>query len=62
MEHSGSVSEPTNFDQENPGSNPVLIHCSRPLKLTNEYLTIDSGGYLCTNTFRVLIAAWLETP
>ena len=26
----------------------------------NEYMAIDSGGYLCTNSFRALIAAWLD--
>ena len=27
----------------------------------NEYLDIDSGGYLCTNSLHTLIAAWLDT-
>ena len=26
----------------------------------NEYLAIDSGGYLCTGSLHVLIAAWLD--
>ena len=25
-----------------------------------EYLSIDSGGYVCTNSLRVLVAAWLD--
>ena len=26
----------------------------------NEYLAVDSGGYLCMNSIRALIAAWLN--
>ena len=26
----------------------------------NEYLAVDSGGYLCTNSLCALIAAWLR--
>ena len=26
----------------------------------NEYLAIDSGGYLCTSSLSALIAAWLD--
>ena len=26
----------------------------------NEYLAVDSGGYLCTNSICALIAAWLR--
>ena len=38
------------------------IHCSSSLSYMNEYLTTDSGGYLCMNTLRALIAAWLDFP
>ena len=31
-----------------------------PVYLVHEYMAIDSGGYLCTNILRALIAAWLE--
>ena len=34
--------------------------CSSSLSCINEYLAIDSGGYLCTNSFLTLIAAWLK--
>ena len=27
----------------------------------NEYLAIASGGYLYTNSFRALIAVWMDT-
>ena len=27
----------------------------------NKYLVIDIGGYLCTNSLRTVIAAWLNT-
>ena len=63
-----SANLPTVLD---PCSNPVLptqtlgivftLHCSRSLTYMNEYLAIDSGGYLCTISFRELIAAWLDT-
>ena len=26
----------------------------------NEYLAIDSGGYMCANNFCILIAVWLD--
>ena len=26
----------------------------------NEYLVIDSGGYLCTNNLHAIIAVWLD--
>ena len=56
---------------ENPDSNTVLSHveswitsftprsCSS-LCGTNEYMTIDRGGYVSTGIFRALIAAWLD--
>ena len=28
----------------------------------NEYLAIDSGGYVCMNSFCALIATWLIAP
>ena len=34
--------------------------CSSSLNCMNEYLAIDSGDYLCTSSFRELIAAWLN--
>jgi len=39
----------------------VDSHYTAPvLSCTNEYLAIDNGGYLCMNSLRVLIAAWLD--
>ena len=36
------------------------LHCSSSLTCMNVYMTIDSGGYLCTNSLCVLIASWLD--
>ena len=39
----------------------ITSHCSSSLSCMNEYLAIDSGGYLCMNNLRALIAAWLDS-
>ena len=36
------------------------LRCSSSLSSRDEYLVIDSGGYLCTNSLRALVAAWLD--
>ena len=38
----------------------VTLRCSSSLSCMNEYLAIDSGGYLCVNSPHALIAKWLE--
>ena len=43
-----------------PGAGFFTLYCSNSLSCTNEYLVIDSGGYLCTESLRALIAAWLD--
>ena len=51
----------------NPGSNPVLrcrtlgksFYVPRLIQLY-DYLTIDRGGYLCTNSFNAVCAVWLS--
>ena len=39
-----------------------ILHCSSSLSCINEYLAIDTGGYLCTNSLRALIAACWRRP
>ena len=41
-------------------TNSFIPHCSSSRSCINEYLAVDRGGYLCANTFRTLIAAWLN--
>jgi len=36
-----------------------ILYCSSSLSCMNECIAIYSGGYLCTNSFRALITAWL---
>ena len=43
-----------------PGAILFTLHCSSSLRCMNEYLAIDSGGYLCTNTLQALVAPWLD--
>ena len=38
---------------------PFILHCSSSVRCMNEYLAIDSGGYFCTKSLCILIAAWL---
>ena len=35
------------------------LRCSSSLSCTNEYLAIDSGGYLCTSVLTALPMQWL---
>ena len=55
--------------EANVGLNPVLLsnigrvftlHCSGSRSWVNEYLAIDIGGYLYTNSLCELIAVWLD--
>ena len=43
-----------------PWAGVFTIHCSSSLSCMNVYMTIDSGGYLCANSLRALIAEWLD--
>ena len=36
-----------------------LVYCSSSFSCMNEYLAIDSSGYLSANSLRASIAAWL---
>ena len=68
--HSGTVRQFSTFNKDNPSLNPALpfqtadkfftLHCFNSHCCTNEYLAIDSGGYLCTNSLRASVAAWLD--
>ena len=42
------------------GTSCFTLHCSTSISCINKYQTIDRGGYLYTNRFRALIAAWLD--
>ena len=50
---------------QTPVSNPVrppqiMGKFFHSLSCTNEFLAIDSGGYVCRNNLRASIAAWLD--
>ena len=58
-------------DYENPGSNPEMwfenlgqvvftVHCSSSLSCINEYLTIDSGGYMYEHPSHINCSIWLN--
>ena len=53
----GAVARASDSQLTKPGSNP---HCFSSRSCINEYLTIDSDGYVCTNGLCALIAAWLN--
>ena len=70
VERSGSGVELRTLDYENPGSNPgcgvktlgkffhsTLLQFTRCL---NEYLTIDSGGYVYEQPSRINCSIWLD--
>ena len=71
LEHSGSGVELRTLDYENPGSNPgcsvktlgKFFH-STLLQFTqlniNEYLAIDSGGYVYEQPSRINCSIWLD--
>ena len=68
VECNGSGVELQTLDYENPGSNPVLkpwasfytLHCSSSLSCINEYLTIDSGGYVYEEPSSINCSIWLD--
>ena len=70
VERSGSGVELRTLDYENPGSNPgcgvktlgkfFTLHCSSSLSCLNEYLTIDSGGYVYEQPSRINCSIWLD--
>ena len=73
VEHSGPEVELRTLDYENPGSNPgcgvktlgKFFHfISTLLQFTqlniNEYLAIDSGGYVYDQPSRINCSIWLD--
>ena len=67
VERSGSGVELRTLDNENPGSN--LVHLRQVFSLhivpsslscTNEYLAIDSGGYVYEQPSRINCSVWLD--
>ena len=71
IERKDSGVELRTLDYENPGSNPALryknvgqvfftLHCSSSLSCINEYLTIDSGGYVYEQPSRINCSIWLD--
>ena len=44
-----------------PWTSSFTLHCSNSLTYMNDYLAIDSGEYLWTNSLCRLIAMWLGT-
>ena len=68
VERHGSRVELQTLDYENPGSNPVLkpwasfftLHCSTSRSCINEYLVIDSGGYVYEQPLRNNCSIWLD--
>ena len=43
-----------------PWASVSTLHCSSSIRCMNEYLVIDIGAYLFTNSLRALIAGWLS--
>ena len=70
VERSGSGVELRTLNYENPGSNPgcgvktwgkcFTLHCSSSLSRINEYLAIDSGGYVYEQLSRIICSIWLD--
>ena len=65
VERSGSGVELRTLDYENPGSRVpwasfFTLHCSSSLSCLNEYLTIDSGGYVYEQSSRINCSIWLD--
>ena len=50
----------TRIPVSNLGQVIYILHYCSSLSCMNEYLAIDSGGYLCTNCLRALFTAWLN--
>ena len=50
----------TRIPLSNLGQVIFILHYCSSLSCMNEYLAIDSGGYLCTNCLRALFTAWLN--
>ena len=69
IKRNGSGVELRTLDYENPSSNPVLLkpwasvftlHCSSSLSCINQYLAIDSGGYVYEQPSRINCSKWLD--
>ena len=43
-----------------PWGSFFTLHCSSPLSCINEYLTIDSGGYVYEQPSRINCSIWLD--
>ena len=70
VERNGSGVELRTLDYENPGSNPgcgvktvgtfFTLHCFSSLSYINEYLGIDSGGYVYDQPSSINCSIWLD--
>ena len=70
VKRNGTGVELQTLDYENPGSNPdcgvktlgkfFTLHCSSSLSCINEYLVIDSGGYVYEQPSRINCSIWLD--
>ena len=43
-----------------PSANLFTLHCSSSLSWINEYLSIDSGGYVYEQHSRINCSIWLD--
>ena len=43
-----------------PRASFFTLHCSSSLSCINEYLAIDSGGYVCEQPSRINCSIWLD--
>ena len=53
--HTGVI-WPRGDNMSKPWASVFILHCSSFQSCMNGYLAIHSGGYLCTNSLRALIA------
>ena len=72
VEHNGSGVQLRTLDYKKPGSNPACaavlkswasfftLHYSSSLSCINEYLAIDSGGYVYEQPSRINYSIWLD--
>ena len=68
VECSGSGVELQTLDLEDLGLNPVLkpcasfftLHCSSSISCINEYLAVDSGGYVYEHSLRINYSIWVD--
>ena len=71
VERSDSGAELRTLDYENPGfescaamlkprASLFTLHCSSSLSCVNEYLALDSGGYVYAQPSRINCSIWLD--